>query len=170
MCTVLLPPGANPIAVNKYINIIININSDIYIYIYIDIDIDIDTDIFLSSLYILLPILNPLFFTLICYRYKFVLLFLSFICFYFLFYICPLPSTKAQLSHNGIHHNSLLCNLHCYMFRHFPVIIIQFTANALLRYMRSSNRNCSEYVYNFYEISYFISWNNCAFVGCTKRQ
>jgi len=34
MCTVLLPPGVNPIAVNKYINIIININSDIYIYIY----------------------------------------------------------------------------------------------------------------------------------------
>jgi len=26
-----------------------------------------------------------------------------------------------------------LCNLHCYMFRQFPVTIRQFTANALLR-------------------------------------
>ena len=28
-----------------------------------------------------------------------------------------------------------LCNLYCYMFRHFHVIIRQFTTNALLSYM-----------------------------------
>jgi len=31
MCTVLLPPGDNPIAVNKYIDISINIDIDINI-------------------------------------------------------------------------------------------------------------------------------------------
>jgi hypothetical protein len=27
-----------------------------------------------------------------------------------------------------------LCNVHCYMFRHFPVTITQFTTNTLLTY------------------------------------
>ena len=38
MCTVLLPQGVNPIAVNEYINI--NINIDINININIDININ----------------------------------------------------------------------------------------------------------------------------------
>jgi len=38
-----------------------------------------------------------------------------------------------------------LCNLHCYMFRHFRVIIRQFTTNALLSYTRSSNCSCWKY-------------------------
>jgi len=32
-----------------------------------------------------------------------------------------------------------LCNLHCYMFRHFHVIIRQFKTNALLSCKRTSN-------------------------------
>jgi hypothetical protein len=32
-----------------------------------------------------------------------------------------------------------LCNPYCYMFRHFHVVIRQFTTNALLSYTRSSN-------------------------------
>jgi hypothetical protein len=35
-----------------------------------------------------------------------------------------------------------LCNLHCYMFRHYPVTIRQFTTNALLSYALSSNCSC----------------------------
>jgi len=158
-CTVLLPPGVNPTAVNKYISINIDINIDTNIIINININIIININInnikfFLSSLYFLLPILNPLFFTLMCHIYKFVLLFFSFIYLYFPFYTFSLHPTNAQLSHNSIHHNSLLCNLHCYMFRHFRVIIRQFTANALLRYTSSSNCNCWKYVYNF--MRYFI--------------
>jgi len=33
---------------------------------------------------------------------------------------------------------AFLCNLNCYMFQHFPVIIRQFTTNALLSYTRSA--------------------------------
>jgi hypothetical protein len=33
-----------------------------------------------------------------------------------------------------------LCNLHCYMFRHFPVTIRQFTANVLLSYTRQTSK------------------------------
>jgi len=39
-----------------------------------------------------------------------------------------------------------LCDLHSYMFRHFLVIIRQFTTNVLLNYTRSSN--CSCYIYS----------------------
>jgi len=35
-----------------------------------------------------------------------------------------------------------LCNLHCYMFWHFTVIITQFTTNALLSYICSANCSC----------------------------
>jgi len=38
-----------------------------------------------------------------------------------------------------------LCNLHCYIFRHFRVIIRQFTASALLSYTCSSNCSCWKY-------------------------
>jgi len=38
-----------------------------------------------------------------------------------------------------------LCNLHSYMFRHFRVIIRQFTTNALLSNTRSSNCSCWKY-------------------------
>jgi hypothetical protein len=35
-----------------------------------------------------------------------------------------------------------LCNLYCYMFQHFHVVIMVFTTNALLSYVRSSNCIC----------------------------
>jgi len=35
-----------------------------------------------------------------------------------------------------------LCNLHSYMFRHFRVVIRQFTTDTLLSYARSSNCSC----------------------------
>ena len=35
-----------------------------------------------------------------------------------------------------------LCNIYCYMFRHFHVTIRQFTANVLLSYTRSANCSC----------------------------
>jgi hypothetical protein len=38
-----------------------------------------------------------------------------------------------------------LCNLHSYMFRHFRVTIRQFTTNALLSYIPSSNCSCWKY-------------------------
>jgi len=38
-----------------------------------------------------------------------------------------------------------LCDLYSYMFRHFCVIIREFTTNALLSYTHSSNCSCWKY-------------------------
>jgi len=40
-----------------------------------------------------------------------------------------------------------LCNIHSYMFRHFRVVINQFTTNTLLSYAPSSNCSCWKYNY-----------------------
>jgi len=40
-----------------------------------------------------------------------------------------------------------LRNLHCYVFRHFPVTIRQFTASSFLSYVPTSN--CNFWKYNF---------------------
>jgi hypothetical protein len=49
-------------------------------------------------------------------------------------HICIIPVCITTVS---------LCSLHCYMFRHFPVTIRQFTTIALLSHTRASN--CSSW-------------------------
>jgi hypothetical protein len=49
-----------------------------------------------------------------------------------------------------------LCNLHCYMFRHFNVTIRQFTTNTLLGYTRSSDCSCWKCLLT-YSLTYLLT-------------
>jgi len=58
--------------------------------------------------------------------------------FQFLFFLITNKRTINTITEHITTVSLSLCNLHSYMFRHFPVTIRQFTANTLLSYTRSS--------------------------------